>query len=171
MDKRIAEVWSTFYRTKSRGEEEIPIVVVRYIKGQMGDESKKRKQIRDFLKSARKKLNLLPVTVGRLKKWLEENGESFLGNIQQISSKDYSMIAKIMNREEMTMDILDYIFENEDIQIRYNDFLNNEKLDELDSLNHLLYRIYSALQISDEDILPLLDPKLFMKKGDKEEIE
>ena len=167
LDKRIAEVWPTFYRTRSRGEDGVPIVLVRYIKAQAGNDQKKKEVVRRFQKEVRKQLKRVLVTPNRLIDWVKEHGERNFGRAVVISELSAQEISKIMTDEDMTMDALSYIFENEDTQLRYEDMLTDNEIESLGPRDEIVFRIYTTLGEQDSDILPHLDPNIFMNRKKK----
>ncbi|MFW9799909.1 MAG: hypothetical protein ACFFD9_05700 [Candidatus Thorarchaeota archaeon] len=167
IDKRIAEVWPTYYRTSGRGTDNVPVVLVRYIKGPIADEDHKRRKVSNFMKHARKGLKRPPINVPRLLEWLEANGNQYFGTDSPITGREAGTIVKVMNREDMTLEVMDHIFENDDIQLRFEEMLDEYGLDSIQPSDEILYRLYSAMGMDDAEIIPLLDPMVFMSRTRK----
>ncbi len=164
LDSRISEIWATFYRTRSHGKEFRPIVLVRYNKGPRENQEKKKKTFNVFQKRVRKELKKVRVTPERLIAWIEEDGELYLGEKCQLSRDDAFEIAKTMNNGDMTMDVLPYLFENEDLNLRYKELLRENNTETLSNKDKIIYRIHALLEEDDSKILPFLDPKVFMTR-------
>ena len=162
LDPRIAEVSTAHYLTRSRGDDNVPVVLVRYTKGPLLDEEKKREMFRRFQKDTRKALKRKPATRARLLEWLETNGEKHLGTHESLSIRDCGTIVKIMNDEDMTMDVLEYIFENEEIELRLESFLKELGPKDLSPRDELVYRLQVAVGLDNSRIVPFLDPRIFM---------
>lgn len=163
-NKHIREVWPVFYRTKSRGEEHVPVVLIRYIKGPLGDEEMKKQIVRKFDKATNKKLKQAIVTPGRLMTWLEENGEQYMGTERQITKTEAGEVAKMMNNEDMTMDVLPYLFEFEEMDLRCRQMIEENEIEQLGVRDEIVYRIHALMGDEDSDIIPVLDPNIFMKQ-------
>lgn len=159
----IAEIYPTLFRAKSRGMENQPVVLARYVKGPLQDEHELREQIRRFMKEGRKELKRVYATVHKLLNWFEKNEEKCLGTRGQIKRHHCDIISRIMHNEDMTMDALDYIFESPDLQDRLERFLGKQNIPKLHPKDQVLYRIYAALGLDDREIMPRLDPRIFMK--------
>lgn len=163
LDPRIASIWPAFYRTRSRGKDHSPMVLVRYTKGPLPDVHNKKRRFNSFQKMVRKELKKVRVTSALLDEWIQKNGQLYLGNDSQLSRNDAVAISKTMNDEDMTMDVLPYLFENEECNLRHEEFLRKRNIDSLSSKDSILYRIHVLLDRDDSEIIPFLDPRIFMK--------
>ena len=72
-----------------------------------------------------------------------------------------------MNEEDMTMDALPYLIDNKEIDLRYEQLLNENNIEKLNPKDQILYRILVIIGKKDSEIIPLLSPNVFMKRSKK----
>lgn len=167
LDPRITRIWSTFYRTRSRGTDFVPMTLVRYSKGSLPNIEMKKQQFNGFQKQVRKELKKERVTPDRLIAWFSDEGELYLGGKYYLSRNEAAEISKTMNNNDMTMDVLTYLFENEELNLRYEELLNEYGVSTISAKDKIIFRIHALLGKDNKDIIPYLEPKIFMNKKDK----
>jgi hypothetical protein len=158
----ISEVWPTLYRIRSRGEENVPLILVRYIKGEGRDDAHVKKVVRAFQKMARKKLKRMFVTREKVTKWFQKTGYQYIGTRRIPHSNECRVIATVMDEGGMTIEVLDHIFEDSMVETRFNEMVKEKGISHISVKDEVLYRIHVAMGFKDEEIIPRLDPMIFL---------
>ena len=164
LDSRVTNIWATFYKTRSRGNDFSPMTLIRYSKGSLPNTETKKQQFNSFQKIVRKELKKERVTPDRLMDWIVKEGELYVGAKYVLSRNDAAEISKTMNNNDMTMDVLPYLFENNELTLRYEELLDEYDVQTVSIRDKILFRIHALLGKENNDIIPYLEPKIFMKK-------
>ncbi len=156
LDERISGVGSSFYRTKSRGRENVPVVLVRYAKGDLIDESKKRKTIQRFLRETQKALPRIKARNSDVIAWCRRNVEYTFGPGKYVSKYDCRKITDALSQYKYTTDDLDRILGDQVIDESYQEFLQEQRISYLYPHEEILFKIHSAGGANRKKVIQLL---------------
>ncbi len=159
---KIQEVWGSFYRVKSRGRSNVPVVITRYIKGAVFDKEKKYKFVTDFLSRTRSELPYVDVRWREVGSYLTKHSNKFFGGRIRVGKHEFDKIARVLNRYRISLKKIDEILQNDDLNGRLENLLTMSRAPEkLYPFEQCLYKIHAWAGASDSKIIDEIDHIVF----------